>query len=160
MIVPEHNLRDDVVSNIPAIRINENFTSKPSFGWGDKKELNRYLQLKKNEAYPLIWLLPTENNHKLRGKALEKNCEFIIATLENKQDLFNDQRFNKSFDIVLRPLFDFLIKHLSISGSTEIISKDWKTFDHPNYSDADKHGTIELWDAIKLTINIKFTIKC
>lgn len=158
MIVPEHILRDDVVSNLSTIRINDNNTLSPKFGWGDEKELNRWLSKKAAEdIYPLVWLLPSKNEHKLRGRVVEKNCEIIIATLENKKDLFNDQRYIKSFDVVLRPLIDSFIKQFNIITTADIISKDWDTFDFPNYSNADKNGTIELWDAIKLTIKIKFT---
>ena len=157
MIITEHRIRD-IIGTIPTIRLNVSESSKPFFHWGDKKELNRYL-LKKPEAYPLIWLLPTEENHIDRGRSVNKVCEFIIATRESRKDLYNDQRYLKSFDTILNPTTNKLIQGLTKSSISTRID-DFTIFKFPNYSETDQNFTIELWDAIKLTINMNFNDNC
>ena len=118
MIVAEHTVRD-IIATIPAIQINASKLSKPKFHWGDEDELNRYVQLMKDNSYPLIWLLPSVDKYEgALGQDLIKECSFIIATRETRQAMFNNERY--------------------------------------------KNGTIDLWDAISLTINIRFNsnLKC
>ena len=165
MIIPEYIIRD-IVKQIPAVVLNSNKTQKPQFGWGDKLELNRYLQLKKNDSYPLIWLLPTVENHHSDGEFCNKRLEIIIATLESNENLFNPDRYNKSFRLVLNPMADQVIKGLINSSVTKIIGATWDVFKHPNYSDnqyqdENSHGTIALWDALKITFNeVEFNDNC
>lgn len=165
MIVAEHRIRD-IIAMIPAIRINDNFTLRPNFHWGDEKELNRWIQEKAENAYPLIWLLPSLDDVKGRGVELEKKCEFIIATREIHKDLFNDERYLNSFDTVLNPLTEDLIHGLNASSISDLIGQEWQTFKFPNYSNVDtytkkeKNGTIDLWDAIKLSIKVRFNNNC
>ena len=155
MIVAEHNIRS-IIDTIPSIRINDELTTKPNFHWGDDKELARYLEIEADNAYPLIWLLPSQDEYEYFGKEVNKKCDFIIATREANVNLLNDQRFINSFDTVLNPLCDRLIHGLKVSTISDI-EQDWKISKFPNYSKADKNGTIDLWDALKLTINVKFT---
>lgn len=165
MIVAEHRIRD-IVATIPVIRLNDDFTLKPNFHWGDEKELNRWIQEMKDDAYPLIWLLPTPDDFKGRGAELEKRCEFIIATREINTSLFNDERYLNSFDTVLNPLTDDLIHGLNSSSISDLIGQEWQVNKFPNYSNVDKYtkteknGTIDLWDAIKLSIKVRFNDNC
>ena len=162
MIIPEHILRD-IVKQIPAVVINSKITQKPQFGWGDKLELNRYLENKKNDSYPLIWLLPTGENHHSDGDYCNKRLEIIIATLEEDENLYNPERYNQSFKIVLNPVTEQVIKGLTDSRVTKIIEAKWDVFKHPNYSDDDgkSNGTIALWDALKITFNeVEFNNNC
>tara|TARA_R110000803_G_scaffold153767_2_gene218629 strand:+ start:387 stop:908 length:522 start_codon:yes stop_codon:yes gene_type:complete len=157
MIVSEHTIRD-IVATIPQIRINPGTTRYPKFHWGDEDELNRYVQLMKEDSYPLIWLLPSDDNYEgSLGQDLTKECSFIIATRETRQAMFNNERYNTSFDIVLQPLTEKLIHGLSVSSLTSRIGDKWKILKLPNFSaESDKNGTIDLWDAISLTIEIRF----
>jgi hypothetical protein len=163
MIVVEHMLRA-VINTIPEIRLNDNLSSKPKFHWGDEKELNRYIQLKKDESYPLIWLLPSPDRYEgSLGQEIIKECTFIIATRETRKELFNDQRYINSFDVVLQPLTENLIHGITVSSITDRTEDTWEIMKFPNYSnDSEKNGTIDLWDAIQLTINVRFksSIKC
>jgi len=153
MIISEHRLRD-IVATMPTIRLNDDVSNKPFFHWGDKVELNNYLKTKES-PYPLIWLLPTVDNYIDRGQSLNKTCEIIIATQESREDLFNDQRYINSFDVILNPTTDYLIQGLKKSTISSVFG-DWEIFKFPNYSEADKNFTIELWDAVKLTIEVEF----
>jgi len=157
MIISEHRLRE-IVATIPLIRLNDNVSNKPFFHWGDKVELNKYLKTKKS-PYPLIWLLPTADNYINRGQRLNKTCEIIIATQESREDLFNDQRYILSFDTILNPTTDYLIQGLKKASISSVLG-DWEVFKFPNYSEADKNFTIELWDAVKLTIEVEFNDGC
>ncbi|WP_340156245.1 hypothetical protein [uncultured Winogradskyella sp.] len=145
---------------MPAIQINSSKTSKPKFHWGDKRELNRYIQVMKEGSYPLIWLLPSINRYEgIGGQSVTKECSFIIATRETRKSLFNNERYLKSFDFVLNPLTSNLIHGLSSSNITSRIGNNHETLNEPNYSedDGESNGTIDLWDAISLTINVRFT---
>lgn len=159
MIVVEYSIRD-IIKGIPAIQINPNVLAFAKFHWGDEKELNRYIELKKIDSYPLIWLLPSTDEYNDEGSHKEsvvKDCSFVIATRETRVELFNDQRYLKTFEIVLNPLTDFLIQGLTKSNITARMSNKFEIFKHPNYSAASKeNGTIDLWDAIKLDIQVRF----
>lgn len=157
MIIVEHIVRA-IVDTIPAIRLNASLTTTPKFHWGDEKELNRYVALKKEESYPLIWLLPESNEYKgWDGRKVVRDCTFIIATREIRKELFNDQRYIKTFDIVLNPLTEYLIHGLSTSSISDRGGDGWVIENFPNYSaESDKNGTIDTWDAIRLKISIRF----
>ena len=163
MIVVEHMLRA-IIDTIPSIQVRPDFLSKAKFHWGDEDELNRYIQLKKDGSYPLIWLLPSPDAYKgTLGQEVIKECSFIIATRETRQDLFNDVRYVTSFDLVLQPLTGFLIHGLTASTITDRVEDSWEILKLPNYSaESKKNGTIDTWDAIGLTMTVRFksNIKC
>lgn len=163
LIIAEHKVRD-IVNQIPDIDLNKNHLGlKPKFGWGDKFELNRYLEVKKEGSYPLIWMLPTTESHIDGGMSLKKDCSFIIAHLEKNVSLFNDERYLKSYDLVLNPLTNYLIQGLRSSSISMIVGDEWNIFKHPNYSDeksGEEHGTIALWDAVRLDCTVEFNNHC
>ena len=165
MIVTEHRIRD-IVAEIPGFDLNKNYLGvKPKFGWGDKFELDRYLSLKKSDSYPLIWLLPSKENHSEDFRLCQKNCTLIIAMLEKDIDLFNDQRYLKSYDLVLNPLTEYLVEGIRQANITWINEDEdnWNIEKRPNYSeskygkpDETSNGTIDLWDAVELNCNVEF----
>jgi hypothetical protein len=155
MIVVEHSIRD-IVGTMPIVRLNDAVSNKPTFAWGNKFELGRYLKLKK-DSYPLIWLLPSLDSYSNRGQTVNKVCEFIIATRESNTDLFNDERYLRSFDVILNPTTDKLIQGLTKSSISSVSGgNEWGIFKFPNYAEADKSFTVDLWDAVKLTIEVNF----
>jgi hypothetical protein len=157
MRIVEHIIRA-IVDTIPEIQLNGNLSAKPKFHWGDEKELNRYIALKNEESYPLIWLLPDSDKSEVwDGRRVVRDCTFIIATREVRKELFNDQRYIKTFDLVLNPLTENLIYGLSTSNITDRMNEGWTITKFPNYSaDSEANGTIDYWDAIKLDISIRF----
>jgi len=164
MIVSEYSIRE-IVNTMPLVQLNKNTAVKPKFHWGDEMELNRYIQLNKENSYPLIWLLPSNDNYLgTRYENLIKDCSFVIATRETRKELFNDQRYIRSFDLVLNPLTKNLVYGLTHSNISEREGQDgFTSFKHPNYSaDSESNGTIDIWDAVKLDIRIKFkdNIEC
>jgi len=163
MIITEHIIRD-IVAQIPTIDLNaNNLAVSTKFGWGDKYELNRYLEVKKTDSYPLIWLLPSEEKHIENGLLCERPCTLVVAMLETNVDLFNDERYIKSYELVLNPLTNYLVEGLRNSNVTELVNDDWNLFKRPNYSESKYgkpeetvNGTIDLWDAVELNCTIQF----
>lgn len=157
MIVTEHRLRD-LFTLIPEIRINENVSLKPFFGWGNKKELDRTLEEYKSSVYPLIWLLPTEDNYDFKRRVTRKKCVLIVATLEKNIDRLNPTRYERNFDVVLNPLTSYIIESLRKSSITELKSNEVSIFKEPNYSESE--GTIDLWDAVRLEFDLEINNNC
>jgi len=153
MIVTEHILQD-IVSQVGLIVVNNDYSKEPSFMWGNEKQLMKYLKVKKDKIYPLVWLLPSDENYKA-GNLVNRDCEIIIATRETRDDYLNDTRWNTSFDIVLNPLVDKLVNKIKSHHQTVDV-KEFEILKAPNYSKNNKNGTIDHWDAIKLSINITF----
>ena len=162
MIITEYSIKS-IVETIPAVVLNPTVTLTPRFHWGDEKELNRYIQMKKEDSYPLIWLLPSPDIY-IGGRLqfVSKECSFVIATRETRTDLFNDQRYTKTFEHVLNPLVNNLVYGLSKSSISEIDGENTLSiYKHPNYSaESEENGTIDVWDAIKLEVKIKFRENC
>lgn len=158
MIVTEHVIRA-IIETIPGIDLSPTKLGiTPKFHWGDEKELNRYIQKKGDNSYPLIWLLPSPDNHEGGGQHATKSCSFIVATREMDQALYNDERYQLSFDIVLNPLTDYLIQGLTKSSLTSVVTREFVTTNFPNYSaDSESNATIDKWDAKKLDIQVRFT---
>ena len=155
MIVTEHNIRA-IIDTIPEIRINDSLSKKPSFHWGDKAELSRYLTKKGGSAYPLIWLLPSADDYSGNGQQVDKDCVFIIAQRETRKDMYNDERYINAFATILNPLTANLIHGLKVSTISNVDSLEWSITKFPNYEEAGKNYTIDLWDAIELTISVRF----
>lgn len=165
MSIIVENRITEIVANMPKIRINEDVSQSPSFGWGDRKELGKYLNLKGGGAYPLIWLLISPDNHTERGRLCSRDCEFVIATLESQKDLMNNERFEKSFDVVLNPVLEYLLQGLGSSSIARIENESWSVERRPDYSESDfkeknDNYTIELWDALKLSCTVEFNNHC
>ncbi len=156
MIVTEHNIRA-IVATIPAIDMTPTLSRTPSFHWGDKAELERYLKVKKDAAYPLIWLLlPSPDDYSGNGQQVDKDCVFIIATRETRENMYNDERYINAFATILNPLTARLIHGLDVSTISNLVDRLWTITKFPNYVEADKNYTIDLWDAIQLTISVRF----
>lgn len=164
MIIAENILRD-IVYQMPEIRINDDVKRQPNFHWGDRHELVKYLELKSEEAYPLIWLLLGVENHKDRGSVCFRDCELIIATRETDKTLLNSQRYLKSFETVLNPVLDLLVEGLQSSSTTRIVNDSWSIERRPDYTESyykndNDNFTIDLWDAIKLLCEVEFNNNC
>ena len=161
MIVVEDRLRD-LFNQIPEVRKNANNTNKPFFSWGKKEELNKYV-LKTDESvlYPLIWLLPSNDDYNSLSERVNKKVTLIIATRETREELFNPQRLKGSYEQVLNPLLDYIIQALQNSSITRITNNDSiSIFKEPNYSDNSENGVIDKWDAIRLECDVEFNNNC
>lgn len=164
MIIPEDILRE-IVEQMPAIVINSTLTKAPSYHWGDRHELTKYLTVQQDNAYPLVWLLANDEQHTNNDTFVEKECVIILATRETNKALLNDERLKKSYNVVLNPLLEYMIFGLNSYSKTEILSDTWNVERKPDYNESYYKGdnenyTIDLWDAIKLTIDVRFRNNC
>lgn len=160
MIVIE-DIVEKVVNSLIQVDLKDGRLQFPVFGWGDKDELNRYLEIHKNKSYPLIWLMP--NTKKYGIGQVGQRSEFIIAVNQSKEDidLMNDKRMDLVFKTILYPLLDQFLSGVKISKNMQFDNTDFEVFDYPNYhmSRAD-NDVIDLWDALTLTIDATYFNKC
>ena len=161
MIIAEQIIKA-IIAEMPEIEINSSYSNKIQFGEGSKEELTRWLLMMKDNAYPLVWLLPSPDDYEKFETELHKTCKFVIATRETNKDLFNFTRYNKAFDIVLKPTLDYLLKGLQKSSISRVNGQEWTIEKFPNYSESSENSPIDLWDALTLEIDVIFDndIKC
>lgn len=161
MIVIEHKLRE-IFGTIPEVLLHgSNVTVKPFFSWGDKLALDKYIKGYQSNCYPLIWMLPSKETEDRRANTITTRCVFILATLETNVELYNAERYVNSYDNTLNPLNEYVKQSLDLSATTRIVNpKEIEQFKRPNYSDEEDNGTIDLWDAIRLEIEVEFNDNC
>lgn len=164
MIVTEERIRD-IVSQMPKIEINPDYSAYPKFHWGDRKELVKFIEINKEDSYPLIWLLLGEEHHIDRGFLCERECMFVIATRETNKSLLNHERFEKAYKIVLNPVLDLLLQGLDNSSVSRIVNANWRVQRMPDYTESyykndNDNYTIDLWDALKLEVLVEFNNNC
>lgn len=161
MIVLEERLKE-LFALLPEIQINSQVSKQPIFSWGRKEELNRYIETYKSDSYPLIWLLqPQSETHNRLAKRVTQNVILILATLETRDELFNQQRWQGSYKSVLNPLAEYVIQALENSSITRLEdSTNITILKEPNYSESDKNGAIDKWDALRIECEVEFNDNC
>lgn len=160
MIVKEHIL-NEIFNTIPDVPLNgTNTTKKLSFSWGSKEDLDAYIKESESNCYPLVWLLPSEDKEDRRANTMTSRCVFIVATLEMDREKFNGSRYMDSFATTLNPLCEYIKESFDLASTTTMVDpENIVQFKKPNYSDGDRGegGTIDLWDATRLEIEIEFS---
>lgn len=165
MIIPEDKL-DTIISTIPALSFNDRVdTRSPSFGWGDKFELIKYLMKHGDNNYPLIWLLNSKQDHIENDTLCIRKCDFVISTKETRKDLLANERYNLSFKYILNPVADYLVQGVNSSQTTRIMESKFSMTRYVDYSYNENEAnpyreqeafSIDLWDAILLSMEIEF----
>lgn len=160
LIVPE-TIMTDIVSTIEPLEFNGKMLT-PSFGFGNKDELTRFLDLFKDKVYPLIWMIPNEESHSFNQ--VEETVDFIIAvnfSKENKNEL-NNIRFEKVFIPLLIPLAEKMLFRIARSKNASYDNTNFKVFKRPNYheTNTDKPNSIHYWDALTLSLKMSFYNNC
>lgn len=134
---------------------------KVYFGEGTEKYLNKWLKgyFKEGLApYPLIWMLPSEETENELTGYVEKRTDFILCTRNENVDMFNPERLTTSFENVLVPLYNSMLRSFKVGGIVSYDQEDVTRSFHPNYSKSDsgeKNAAIDIWDAIKVTTDLK-----
>lgn len=161
MIVIEDKL-EELFSQIPDIRVNDNVTTKPFFSWGKKEELNRYVEkTKASVLYPLIWKLPSKEDYNRSSELSTTDLVLIIATRETNSEYFNPTRLEYSFKTTLNPLTEYVIQALQNGSTTRITNiESIGIYKEPNYSDNGENAVIDKWDAIRIECNVEFNDNC
>ena len=164
MIIVEDKIKA-IVELVPVIQVNATYSSKPKFHWGDRHELIKYLKIKKDNAYPLVWLMLGEDEHFDNGLLCTRDCVFVIATRETNKDLLYDDRFLKSYQTVLNPVLKNLVDALKNSSTTRLVDGSYRVERKPDYTESyykndNDNYTVDLWDAIRLSISVEFNSNC
>lgn len=151
---------------------NKDIEYKVNFGFGDDKELMNFIVAHKNKTitYPLIWLvMPYKEVHSKKTVKLDR-ISFILA-VETNDKMFNRERFNTTYKNVLVPLYDNF-RELLEKANIVNLAEEVEVWKYPNYSNeklpgnretlksSEKNKTFDIWDAIKVTMNIKLTDNC
>jgi hypothetical protein len=160
MIIIEDIIKQRVSLMQPVDLLN-GISEKPTYFWGDKNELNRFLITTRSKGYPLIWQTPS--NKTIRVNEVEQRSEFIIAINYIKEDnsLFNDDRLELSFKRVLYPLVDDFLNQLNRSPNATVNVNEYELFDYPNYSVTSRENkVVDLWDAVTLKVDVTYMNNC
>lgn len=170
MIIVEEVLRI-LFDQLPEMTIGSG-TYKVNYSFGSHKDLLVYMNSQTKAqggvSYPLIWLeTPIERDIRRDGEITVNNMKLILATLSNVNDS-NVTRLERTFKPTLIPLYENVIDILKKSGYTRILDNDDnRVTNYYNYGvDADflkdrqSAKTTDIWDAIKLELNITMSKDC
>ena len=151
----------DLFKHLPALS-SRGGVYNPVFDYGTEDQMIRFLKIRelKQSRYPLIWM---ETPIRTKGKeyVTVNNFSLILATKSNPENT-NEERQFVSFESLLNPLVENVLKCFDQASNTEIVSSDedlerTKFF---NYLLADGKNKYEDWDAIKLTFDLRVTKTC
>lgn len=145
------------------------------FHFGDQKELNAWIAnklLTKKQKYPLLWYVvapptPTDN------ESLNVSTKLIIFQ-GTKSELFNTDRYFKTYEKYIEPVYELVQKKLYASRLIRFENNyGLPYFDEPNYgveaSSSDfsnltdkkqKSVTIDIVDAKVITLDMFVKLKC
>ena len=133
-------------------------TFKPVFDFGDLKDLNKFLK-QEEKKYPLIWLeTGFEESFNEEGVTISPNI--VIATYGLNLSYSNKQKLDINFKTVLLPLLENVIKTIERSNVINFNGEDYKITKYYNYGDGGRHETTDIWDAIKLEVEITLKEDC
>ena len=167
MILPEDRFIA-LFDTLPSI-INDGNEYKPQYDFGTIEDLNRFLNQKRKEValiggniYPLIWL-----ETPIKKTGTDKRVTFkpviVLGTLTNST-ISNRERLEVTFKPVLIPLLENVLKSLKQSGFTTIVKKkflhEYDRTDFFNYVTDEEHEATDIWDAMKIELEIEMTDNC
>jgi hypothetical protein len=160
MIVPE-SIVTQIVSTIEPLEFNSQ-TLTPTFHYGNKDELARFLETFKDDVYPLIWMLPSVENHDIAQ--VSQDVEFILAVNFQKKDrnVLNNKRIDQNFKGLLIPLAEKFMFRIARNKNASYDNKDYRVMKYPNYAETndDKPDSIHYWDALTLSLKMSFYNNC
>lgn len=161
-IIVEDRLKE-ILDQLPAMQNKDLVSFQPVFKAGDHKELLAFFKQSQGKTnYPLIWLdMPYLEEHINRNIVKLDRASFILA-VETSPEMVYSERIDTTFKSVLFPLLDNIIDLFRVSN---VISYDnnFEITKFGNYSEqeqGDEAGFTDIWDAIKLTMNITINDKC
>lgn len=164
MIIVEERLKE-LFATLPKITVGST-SYAVNFDFGSHKDLLRFMnserKLKGGVSYPIIWLeTPIERDVMRDGRINLSGLTLILATLSNSEQS-NSTRLELAFKTVLLPLQELVLKSLKRSGFTQIINDGQrKETNFYNYGvNEDEHQTTDIWDVIKIELDLIMDGKC
>lgn len=156
MIIVEDRL------NIVLDKLNTIGGVKPTFRYGDEKELLAFLRSKsgsKKTPYPLIWLeYPYNEIHKKNYVTIDRMS--LVIAVKTLPELLNDERLEKTYKKLLILIVDNIIDVFKKSNIVFVKDEVYEITKFPNYQDDGKHKSTDIWDAIKLTFELQISNNC
>ena len=146
----------NLIDKLPEFKVNDTETKLVSFGFGDESEISRTIKESSSTIYPLVWLLPSKNDNDVFSNIVSRDLNIIVATIENRKELFNKQRLEDSFKKTLFPVRDYLVHVLRNSGATKLKGVNVATYEYPGYIKNDESISIDNWDAIRIECTVDF----
>lgn len=135
---------------------------QPIFKYGDNKELKAFLRVKaqaNKKPYPLIWLVyPFVEEQKKNYVYIDK-ITLVLATNTNAQ-MLNDERLVKTYKGILIPLLEDMQKVFMKSNIIFVKDESYKITKFPNYGENDQHEQTDIWDALKVTVDMQISNNC
>ena len=131
-------------------------TPKPTYHFGDVKELNKLIVGLNHKMYPVIYQTSSQWQGDSKDSKSTTEITLVIATQTSAQE-YNDQRWATTYQNVLIPTLNYIFQ---VFTKSRVISWDGTyTIDNaPNYSETDpkdKNAFADIVDAIVLTTTIK-----
>lgn len=155
----------NLLPSMAGINANSSDLFDVTFGYGDNKQLNFFLNERKDFVnYPLIWLLyPYKERHTRKYVELEKVS--LILAVETITGLTNKERIDQTFTKILFPLFDN-ISELFMKSNTIHTGVYYDVIKYPNYGEINQLRTkeesfsVDVWDALKVTFDCEINNNC
>lgn len=135
---------------------------RPKYESGNDHHLNKYLKAMNDDSespYPLIYQVSNKDDGNNNTRTTEGTFVFILATKEKQTELLNSNRLKMSFKNVLIPLTENILTLFKKAGifnwdGNYTIEKFY------NYGDGEQNKTTDIWDAIRLTVNLEINSRC
>jgi hypothetical protein len=161
-IVVEERLQE-IINYFPEVlSLSGQSSHKVIFGYGDKKELNAFLKVRKLETvYPLIWLLYPYSEKHTNTRVEVSKAVFILAVSTNAS-MENKQRLDSNFGKILLPLF-FTFRKAFKNANIINSNNEYDVVKHPNYSDGEsgeEHPGTFIWDALRVETDFELMDTC
>jgi len=161
-IIVEDRLRE-IFAFLPDITGADGNPYTPLFKAGDQKELLAFFsQSQGNTNYPLIWLdMPFEEKH-INRRRVEITGLTLILAVETNSEMLYSERLETTFTNTLFPLLDSVLDAFT-TGNTLSYDSDFTITKFGNYSeqaDGTQGEFVDIWDAIKLTLNVEINNDC
>ena len=151
----------EIFSYLPDMLNSNNVTFKPTFMYGDQKQLLDFLRQnsKGDSKYPLIWLVYPYTEKHNRSNVQFSNLSLVLA-VETNSSMLNSQRMKETYAKVLIPLFNNIKKCFN-KASIANIKDEYEVVKFPNYSESeDGNEATYVWDALKVTFDGTLNSNC
>lgn len=158
-IIPEDRLAE-IFDTLPAIDGGNDPDVTPEYDFGTETQLYQFLESKLKEKkypYPLIWAeTPIETDGDNERVTFE--LPLIIVT-RTEAKFSNRERLKRTVKQRLIPTLKNIKIALKESGFTTILGDTYKKSVFYNYGSQDEtsHQSAEIWDAIKIKMQIAMT---